>query len=240
MCKEFDPAWLWDAHCQQQDKVCSENIEKLIFPTREEWLQARGKRIGGSDSSAIIGLNPYMDNVELWKIKTGLIVPEDISDEPYVKYGTKAEHLLRELFRMDYPQYEVFYEENNMFINNKYPFAHSSLDGWIRDEKGRFGIWEAKTTNILQSMQKEKWKDKMPDNYFCQMVHNIAVTEAEFGHMTALLKYEFDGQVYQQIKNYHIERLEVQDDCIYLMEKESEFWQNVKTGKQPALILPFI
>lgn len=213
-------------------------IEKLIFPSREEWLKARGQRIGGSDSSAVIGLNPYMDNVELWKVKTGRVIPEDISEKPYVLYGTKVEHLLRELFRLDYPHYEVFYEENNMFINDRYPFAHSSLDGWIKDANGRFGIWEAKTTNILQSMQKEKWKDKMPDNYFCQMLHNMAVTDAEFGHMTALLKCEFNGQVYQQIKNYHIERLEVEGDCRYLMQKESEFWQCIQQDKRPALILP--
>lgn len=215
-------------------------VEMIVLNSREEWLQARGQRIGGSDASAVIGLNPYMDNVELWKIKSGLIVPDDISDKPYVKYGTKAEHLLRELFKMDYPQYKVFYEENNMFVNGKYLFAHSSLDGWIKDEKGRFGVWEAKTTNILQSMQKEKWKDKMPDNYFCQMVHNIAVTEAEFGHMTALLKYEFNGQIYQQIRNYHIEWSEIQGDIQYLMEKESEFWEFVKTGTYPPLVLPSI
>ena len=61
--------------------------EMKILASREEWLQNR-QRIGGSDASAILGMNPYRTNVELWQIKTGQLVPEDISDKPYVKYGT--------------------------------------------------------------------------------------------------------------------------------------------------------
>ena len=31
---------------------------------REAWLQARAGRIGGSDASAILGMNPYRTNIE--------------------------------------------------------------------------------------------------------------------------------------------------------------------------------
>lgn len=48
---------------------------------REAWLQARAGRIGGSDASAILGMNPYRTNIELWQIKTGQLVPEDISEK---------------------------------------------------------------------------------------------------------------------------------------------------------------
>ena len=88
---------------------------------REAWLQARAGRIGGSDASAILGMNPYRTNIELWQIKTGQLVPEDISEKPYVKYGTEAEQYLRELFRLDFLEYQVFYVENNMWLNDKYP-----------------------------------------------------------------------------------------------------------------------
>ena len=131
-------------------------VEMIKLKDREEWLKNRD-RIGGSDASAIIGMNPYRTNIELWQIKTGQLVPEDISEQPYVKYGTNAEQHLRELFKLDFPEYQVFYEENNMWLNDKFPFAHASLDGWLIDQDGRKGIWECKTTNILQSMQKEKW-----------------------------------------------------------------------------------
>lgn len=215
-------------------------VEMKILASREEWLKERAGRIGGSDASAVLGMNPYRTNIELWQIKTGQLVPEDISDKPYVKYGTEAEQHLRALFALDYPEYQVCYEENNMWLNDKSPFAHASLDGWLIDKDGRKGILEIKTTNILQSMQKENWKGKVPDNYYIQLLHCLMVTEFDFAVLKAQLKYEFDGEIYLQTKHYHIERAEVEADIKYLQSSEKEFWKKVQERKRPGLILPEI
>lgn len=221
-------------------------IKKTILKNREEWLQNR-YRIGGSDASCIVGMNPYKDNVQLWLEKTGQAHPVDISDEPYVKYGTEAEAHLRALFALDFPEYQVFYEENNMWTNDKYPFAHASLDGWLIETVPiddsteviiRKGILEIKTTNILQSMQKEKWKDRIPDNYYIQILHYLMVTEFDFVVLKAQLKSEFNGEVYLQTKHYKIERADVEEDIKYLESSERKFWQQVQERKRPALILP--
>ena len=208
--------------------------------SREEWLQARAGRIGGSDASAILGMNPYRTNIELWQIKTGQLVPEDISDKPYVKYGTEAEQYLRELFKLDFPEYQVCYEENNMFLNGKYPFGHASLDGWLIDQNGRLGVWECKTTNILQSMQKEKWDHRIPDNYYIQILHYLLITEFDFAILKAQLKSEFGGEIYIQTKHYKIERSEVQVDIDLLEASERKFWKQVQERRRPDLILPNI
>lgn len=215
-------------------------IEKTILSSREEWLKHRMQGIGGSEISAVVGLNPYMSNVDLWELKTGAVEPEDISDKPYIKYGTQAEPLLRDLFKLDFPQYEVFYEENNSFRNSRYPWALASLDGWLRDENGRVGVWECKTTNILQSMQKEKWNHQIPTNYFCQVLLYMAVIEADFAILKAQLKTEFEGVPYLQTRHYFIERADVQEDMDYLMGKGAEFWESVKNKEKPGLLLPEI
>lgn len=215
-------------------------IEKIILTSREEWLKHRIQGIGGSEISAVVGLNPYMSNVELWERKTGAVEPEDISSKPYVQYGTQAEPLLRELFKLDFPKYQVFYEENNSFRNTRYPWALASLDGWLLDENGRVGVWECKTTNILQSMQKEKWNHKIPMNYFYQVLFYMAVIEADFAILKAQMKTEFDGVPYLQTRHYLIERADVQEDMDYLMEKGAAFWECVKNKEKPALILPEI
>lgn len=213
----------------------------LTFKSHEEWLKGRYGRIGGSDASAILGLNPYMSNVDLWEIKTGQMVPEDISALPYVQYGTNAEQYLRELFKLDFPQYQVFYEENNMWLNDKYPWAHASLDGWLIDQDGRKGIWECKTTNILQSMQKEKWNERIPDSYFVQVLHYLLVTEFDFVVLKAQLKSEFNGHIYLQTKHYLIERCDVMDDLDYLANEEKKFWErNIQERVKPGLLLPGI
>ena len=123
--------------------------------TREDWLEERKKGIGGSDAATILGLNPYKTSIDLWEEKTGRKDAEDISDKPYVKYGTKAEDHLRELFKLDFPQYEVTHQENAIIKHPIYPFLFASLDGQLVDKNtGELGILEIKTTNILQSMQK--------------------------------------------------------------------------------------
>lgn len=216
-------------------------IEMKILSSRDEWLNVRKNYIGGSDAAAVLGLNPYKSNLELWQEKTGIVTPEDISEKPYVKYGHTAESYLRELFALDFPEYEVGYAENNLWLNDAFPFAHASLDGWLTDQDGRKGILEIKTTNILQSMQKEKWDHRIPDNYYIQVLHYLMVTEFDFAVLKARLKYEFPGgDIMLQTKHYKIERAEVQKDIAYLMQKESDFWKSVQAKKKPALLLPEI
>lgn len=211
-------------------------VSKIILNNREEWLAHRNK-IGGSDAAAILGKSPYMTNEELWKIKKGLMKQKDISEEPFVKYGTEAEKYLRELFKLDYPQYKVDYEENNMWFNDRYPWAHASLDGYLTDETGRRGIWECKTTNILQSSQKENWNDKIPDNYYIQVLHYLMVTEFDFVVLKAQLKWEHGKDIYCQTKHYFIERSEVENDIEMLINEEQKFWNSLKEDKKPGLLL---
>lgn len=223
--------------------------EMIILNSREEWLKRRKSTIGGSDASAVVGMNPYKTNIDLWLEKTGQIIPEDISDKSYVKYGTEAEFHLRELFKLDYPQYDVFYVENTLFLNNKYPWGHYSADGWLEerikidansDLITRKGILEIKTTEILQSMQKEKWNKRIPDNYYIQILHGLLIMEADFAVLKAQLKTVFDGVPYLQTKHYKIERSEVEADIQYLAKEEERFHRQILNGTKPNLILPEI
>ncbi len=217
----------------------STDITRIQFDSMEEWLVNR-KGIGGSDASAILGLNPYKTNQELWMEKKGQMSPVDISGKSYVKYGNDAEPLLRALFALDYPEYKVEYYDNNMIINKKYPWAHASLDGELMDPDGRRGILEIKTTNILQSMQWEKWDNRIPDNYYIQVLHYLLVTEYDFVVLKAQLKRVRDGEVRLTTKHYHIEREEVLDDIEMLKNEEEAFWHSLRSGQGPGLLLPEI
>lgn len=214
-------------------------MKKQILKNRKAWMEHRKGYIGGSDVSAIIGCNPYMTNIELWEIKTGRRQQEDISDKPYVQYGIKAEPLLRELFKLDFPEYEVEYEENNSYTSEEYPFAAASLDGVLTEkDTGRKGILEIKTTNILQSMQREKWDHRIPDSYYCQICWYLAVTGYAFCVLKAQLRSEFEGVPYMQTRHYKIERSEVEEDIKYLMKEAEIFWSYVVTNTRPPLKLP--
>lgn len=205
---------------------------------RLEWMRARSSYIGGSEAAALIGKNPYMSNIDLWRIKTGRQQADDISNKEYVKYGQSAESHLRALFKLDYPQYKLQYAANNIWHNDKYPFAHASLDGWLTDKRdGRKGVFECKTTNILQSRQKEKWDHQIPDNYYCQILWYMGVTEFDFTILKAQLKYDYDGDIFLTTKHYYIDRADVADDIDYIMGRGAAFYENIKNDTEPALIL---
>lgn len=99
--------------------------------THAEWLQAQLKGIGASEASAIVGQNPYMSNVDLWRIKVGRRQAADISNKTCVAYGHAAEGPIRELFALDYADtYSVAYGgEFDMIHNPEFPWLFATLDG---------------------------------------------------------------------------------------------------------------
>lgn len=213
-------------------------LKMYRYRNREKWLEARKKYIGGSDVSCIMGLNPYKTNKDLYREKKGLVLPDDLSDNPLVKYGTQAEEHIRALFALDHSDLKVEYIKDNSWRNSKYPFAAASLDGWTIDEQGRNGILEIKTASITSGQQAAKWKDAIPDNYYCQVLFYLGVTEWSYVDLRANLKYQFPNEpLYIATKDYHIERSEVEEDISTIMEKAAEFAESLKKNIEPPLIL---
>lgn len=205
----------------------------------EKWLAERRKGIGGSDASAILGLNPYKTNIQLWEEKTGRRSEDDsISNLDCVKYGKAAEEPLRMLFELDYPQYKVEHSEFKIYRNPMYAFIAGTLDGALTDKTtGRRGVLEVKTTEILSSMQKEKWRDDhIPDNYYIQILHYLLATGFDFVILKAQLKYQYGDNVRISVKHYKIEREEVKDDLDMLLKEEVKYWrEHVEKDKRPPM-----
>lgn len=208
----------------------------------EKWLKERLSGIGASEASSIVGLNPYKNNVQLWREKVGISVAEDISHKSYVQYGIKAEDHLRELFALDYPAYTVSYDQFKLVRNTDYPFIFATLDGELTcKETGRKGVLEIKTTQILNPTQYIKWRGhSIPDNYYIQLLHQLIATGYDFVKIKAQIKTQIGNNVELRTVHQHIERNEVLEDIQFLLEKEILFWECVKNKKEPSLVLPNI
>lgn len=218
-------------------------IEIVRASSREEWLKKRGKtgRIGGSECAAVLGLSPWMTNVDLWKIKTGRAKRMDVSDLQAVEYGRQAEEHIRELFKLDFPEYKVWHEENAMILNDAYPWALASVDGLITDPEGhRMGILEIKTAAMVSGLTRNKWDGRIPDNYLCQLYHYMTVVDADFAVLVAQLTYGHGEDLVKTVRHYWIDRKDAQEDIDALMAAERAFWEHVENDTEPALILPRI
>lgn len=209
--------------------------------TREEWLQCRRQGIGGSDAGCIVGANPWKSARQLWKEKTGVDKPDDISDKPAVKFGKEAEQHLRALFLLTYPEFSCEYHEFRMYANDRLPFIFATLDGELTDADGRRGILEIKTTTIQQAKQWFEWDDCIPQHYYIQILHQMIACEwAEFVVLFAHIRYHKGDEVRATLRTYRIERSEVLPDLAALEEQEIEFYKQWQTGTEPPYTLPEI
>lgn len=225
---------------KNSDLYVSNNVYDVVsYNSKDEWLNARTKGMGGSDASCIVGMNPWKTSEQLYLEKIGKLELEDISNKKAVVIGTNAEKQMRELFSiLNEEKFDVEYIENTILYNKKKPYLYFSPDGLlVEKETGLRGIYECKTTTLLNSMSKEKWNEKVPDNYFIQLLHGLMVTNLDFAIINALLIFS-DG--YQQIRNYRFNRADYIEDIAYLEEKETSFWlDNIENGVKPPLIISF-
>lgn len=211
-----------------------------FFKYRQDWLEFRLKGIGGSDSSCVIGLNPWKSNRELWVEKVNQVY-EELEDNDAMEYGRLAENSIRELFMLkNKNKFVMNYIDNTSLTNNEYPFLMYSADGLLFElETSKKGIWECKTGKVQSSSDRDKWSlGKLPDNYFIQCLHGLIVTGYDFVILTAELEYEDkEGQTYFVRKDYRIDREDYIDDLEYLKGKEIDFWESVEKKIEPKLLL---
>lgn len=214
---------------------------RIKISNEAEWLAKRQLQgIGGSEASSIVNCNPYMSNVELWEYKTGIKQREDIGNKPCVKYGKQSEQYIRALFLLDYPEYASEYHEYDIIFNDDYPFVFATLDGELTDTKGRKGILEIKTTEILNPSQWAKWDKQIPQNYYVQILHQLIATGFEFAVLNVQIKYTKNGEKFKTVRTYFFERTDLQDDINYLVREEIKFNKLVIEKKRPNLQLPKI
>lgn len=217
--------------------------EIFIARNREEWIENRRFGLGASDCAAYLGISKWKSNDTLWEEKTGLRTPEDIGDKPYVQYGNDAEPHIRALFALDHPEYRVSYDSPYKIIRNgEHTFIYCTPDGELEEiATGRRGGLEIKTTEIKNPRQWDEWRDRIPDQYYCQTLHQMLAAEWEFVVLVAQIKwYTKTGELRKETREYRIERSERLADIEYTKGKAVEFWESVKTKQRPSLILPSI
>lgn len=210
-------------------------LRREKIKTETDWLKARSKRgIGGSEAAAIVGASPWMTVNDLWSIKTGSKIQKDISDDPFVKQGHRMEGALRELYKAYHPDFKVRYHKYDLLYQAEHPWLFATLDGEIVDSNSRKGIFEAKTSTPVGKAGWSKWDCQIPEQYMVQILHQMLATGWEFVDLMAcLINQEGDFNV----RTYHFERSEHEEDLKWLLSKEVEFWDTVQSNTLPPMTL---
>ena len=190
------------------------------YKSRKEWLEHRNG-IGGLEAGAVCGMG-FKTPLQLWKEKIGSDMPTDISDDPRVSFGNAVEEPMRALFQVMHPEYQLdFIPYTILRRDDEHSFMFHSPDGWLTElETRRKGLWECKSATCISAADWTKWKGQVPAGYFCQVLHGMFVGDFEFAELFAILLNK-DGDA--EIRSYHFERSDYEDDIKWLLQKEKEF-----------------
>lgn len=184
----------------------------------EKWLATRNGGIGGSDASVIVGLNPYKSPYQLWLEKTGQAEAPDLSHVQAVYWGSKNEANIADWFQEDTGK-KV--RKLGTLRSRAYPFMLANVDRTVMGEDA--GL-EIKTAGVSQA---KKWKgDEIPDNYYCQCIHYLAVTGADRWYIAVLIGG--NEALYKTVERN-------EEDIKALIQAEADFWHLVETNTPPPV-----
>ena len=184
---------------------------------RKAWEKLRNIGIGGSDAAIIAGLNRWKSPFKLWQEKTGQVEPEDLSDNEYVYWGTVLEQAVADRFT-ELTGLKV--KKCGTLQSLDYPFMIANVDRLVVGENA--GL-ECKTANGFKA---KEWEgDNVPDGYYLQCQHYMAVTNCEKWYIACLIGG--NHFVWKEIPRN-------EEDIAALIEAEGAFWEdNVKGGIMP-------
>ena len=184
----------------------------------EKWLKTRGLGIGGSDAAVIMGLNSYKSPYQLWMEKTGQAEAPDLSGNQRIYWGVKNEPNVADWFMEDTGK-KV--KRLGTLQSREYPFMLANVDRTIIGENA--GL-EIKTAAVSQA---KKWKgDEIPDAYYCQCLHYLAVTGADRWYIAVLIGG--NDAIYKVVERN-------ENDIKALIEAEADFWHLVETNTPPPV-----
>lgn len=192
------------------------NLILTADASREEWLQARTQGIGGSDVSAIVGLNKWSSPYQVWLDKTGNAAEKETNQA--MRMGNLLEPIVVQLFNEDAG---IETRRIGLLRSKENPFMQVTPDRLTADG----GLLECKTSN---GWLRSEWEDdQVPDHAELQLQHALYVADKPHGYVAGLL----DG------REFFVRRVERDDKLIgQLIEIERRFWeQYVLTGEAPAV-----
>ena len=185
--------------------------------SREEWLASRRNGIGGSDASAILGVNPYSSPLKVYLDKIGK--SEDGETNEAMRQGTDLEQYVADRF-VEATGKKVR-RCNKILQHPEYPWMLANID---RDIVGENAGLECKTTSPYSKFRFDE--GEINPHYYWQCIHYMAVTGADRWYVSIVVL----GRA------HHVFCIERDEDAIAsLIEAERDFWLNHVEPKVPPL-----
>lgn len=154
-------------------------------------INERKKIIGGSDISAIMGMNRWKTPLAVWAEKTGKLDNDPLKNFEAAEIGTELEeYVSRKFTRKTGVQLR---RDNRTFRHEKYEYLVGHIDRWVIGEDALF---EAKTCSAWK--EKEWQGEEIPQEYILQVMWYMGLVEKSKAYIAVLI----GGQkfVYKEVR----------------------------------------
>lgn len=183
----------------------------------EQWHADRRLGIGGSDAAAALGLSKWKTPYQLYLEKIGESEPEDESWE--MLRGKAMEPALRQHYANEKGHEVITYK--TAIVSPKYPWMRYNPDGLTNDR-----LVEFKTAAYGHGWGVED-TDEIPQEYLLQVQHGMIVADRPITDVTVSIAGN-------KPKSFVVEADKELQEII--IEREAQFWENVKTLTPPDAI----
>lgn len=206
--------------------------------SKDVWLEYRKKGIGGSDASAVAGVNKYKSPIALYMEKTGVYTPSEPGEAAY--WGNTLEDIVAQEFIKRYNEELAIknpdfcgengrkariQKRNAILMHDEYDFILANVDRMLFCPIKGKGVLEVKTASQYVA---DEWKgDDVPDAYYCQVQHMLGITGYAYAYIAVLI----GGNDFRM---YYIAR----DEAFInnLIKLECDFWINNVLASVPPEI----
>jgi len=187
---------------------------------KQEWLRERKNYLGGTDLSAIAGLNPYRTALDVYLDKTS----DDINEETNsaMRWGNLLEDVVAKAYSEDTGYFLKI--ADNPIYHSKYKFLAANIDRWAHDihpfksEMSTKHILECKTAGFTKAKEwGEVGSDSIPESYLIQVTYYAAICDVPKVDIAVLIGGQ-DFRIYTYERNRELEEKLIKIAC--------NFWHN--------------
>ncbi len=210
---------------------------RLILPAsayaraRGRWLAARRVGLGASETSGVLGVNPWKTPYSVWREKTSDRPPVEGGVGEAAEWGTDLEAVVARVFARRHPELGKLAPTPGLLVHEQHPHVLATLDRLLVPRGSR----AAKPTSALEvktvseHMYRHHWLDGVPPvHILVQAQQQLAVTGLDHLWVAVLV----GGQ--HMPEPYRVER----DDAVIesVIAYTGEWWQqHVVDGVRPPL-----
>lgn len=199
----------------------------LKFDTEKEWLEFRKQNITSTETAALFGLSEYKSRLKLWHIKNGTIEEDDLSDNPFVKWGRRLQSVVGRGICED----EGWEGEDltGFFLHDEASRIGASLDFKATCADEGPGILETKTTGFFGEASGYD-KDRAPiDNEF-QVATQLHLASKDAPEIKwariGVLSGRKETRLYRRVHDPKFGAM--------LEEEAAKFWRSIELNEPPA------